>query len=82
MKFEQLIDYIFLEKSYAKCGRETISRPFPKKIKTEYISRWPSRGLLKYVEAAYHLPLPQITLLKKSKRSLELVSLPQFRHDF
>ena len=35
MKFRQLIEYnmrnLFLEKSYTKCGRETISRPFSKK---------------------------------------------------
>ena len=34
LKFGQLIDYnminIFLEKSYTKCGRETIPRPFSK----------------------------------------------------
>ena len=37
MKFDQLIEYnltnIFLEKSYTKCGGETISRPFSKKSK-------------------------------------------------
>ena len=37
MKFGQLIEYnmrnIFLEKSYAKCSRETIPRPSPKKSK-------------------------------------------------
>ena len=37
MKFGQLIEYnmrnIFLEKSYTKCGRETILRPFSKKLK-------------------------------------------------
>ena len=42
MKFGQLIEYdmrnSFLEKSYAKCGGETISRPFSKKTKIEYIS--------------------------------------------
>ena len=35
MKFGQLIEYnmriIFLEKSYTKCGRKTIARPFSKK---------------------------------------------------
>ena len=34
VKFDQLIEYkmrnIFLEKSYKKCGGETIPRPFPK----------------------------------------------------
>ena len=37
MKFGQLIEYdmknTFLVKSYAKCGGETISRPFSKKLK-------------------------------------------------
>ena len=37
MKFGQLIEYnmrnIFLEKSYAKCRREAIPRPFSKKSK-------------------------------------------------
>ena len=35
MKFGQLIEYnmrnIFVEKSYAKCDGEAISKPFPKK---------------------------------------------------
>ena len=34
LKFDQLVEYnmriIFLEKSYRKCGRETILRPFLK----------------------------------------------------
>ena len=37
VKFGQLIDYdmrnIFLEKSYTKCGRETISKHVPQKSK-------------------------------------------------
>ena len=37
MKVGQLIEYnmrnIFIEKSYTKCGRETIPRPFSKKSK-------------------------------------------------
>ena len=37
MKFGQLIEYnmriIFLEKSYTKCGKETIPRPFSEKPK-------------------------------------------------
>ena len=37
MKFGQLTEYnmrnIFLKKSYTKCGRETIPRPFSKKSK-------------------------------------------------
>ena len=42
MKFGQLTEYnmrkIFLEKSCAKCGGETIPRPFPKKSKIKHIS--------------------------------------------
>ena len=42
LKFGQLIECnmrnVFLEKSYAKCGRKTISRLFSKKIKIEHIS--------------------------------------------
>ena len=37
MKTGQLLEYnlrnIFIEKSYTKCGRETIPRPFSKKSK-------------------------------------------------
>ena len=37
MKFGQLIEYnirnLLIEKSYTKCGRETIPGPFPKKSK-------------------------------------------------
>ena len=29
---------IFLEKSYKKCGEETIHRPFRKKIKIDHVS--------------------------------------------
>ena len=42
MKLVHLREYnirnIFVEKSYAKCGRETIPRPFSKKIKIEFMS--------------------------------------------
>ena len=37
MKFGQLIEYnmrnVFLEKSYIKCGKDTIPKPFPKNSK-------------------------------------------------
>ena len=37
MKFGHLLEYnirnIFVEKTYPKCGGETIPRPFPKKSK-------------------------------------------------
>ena len=35
---EYNIRNIFVEKSYAKCGRETIPRPFSEKIKIEFMS--------------------------------------------
>ena len=42
MKFGELRKYnirsIFLEKSYKKCGGETIPRPFSEKIEIEHIS--------------------------------------------
>ena len=42
IKLGQSIEYnmrnIFREKSYTKCGRETIPRPFSKKIKIEHFS--------------------------------------------
>ena len=41
MKFGQLIECnmrnIFREKSYAKCGGETSSRPFSEKLKLSYL---------------------------------------------
>ena len=43
LKFRQFIEYnmrnIFLDKSYTKCGEETILRPFSKKSKMELTSR-------------------------------------------
>ena len=43
MKIGQLLEYnlrnLFLEKSYTKCGGETIPRPFSKKIKIKHISK-------------------------------------------
>ena len=52
MKFGQLIECnmrnIFLEKSYTKCGGETIPRPFSKKSKL-------SISLDQYSKALYNL---------------------------
>ena len=66
MKVSQLIEYniksIFLQKSYAKCGGETIPRPFSKKSKLsisldQYSTFYtvcfycmPSWALSKYIE--------------------------------
>ena len=42
MKYGHLIEYdttnFFLEKSYTKCGGETIPRPYSKKVKIELFS--------------------------------------------
>ena len=52
MKLGQLIEYnmrnIFLEKSYTKCGRETIPRPFSRKSKL-------SKSLDQYSKVLYIL---------------------------
>ena len=49
MKFAQTIEYnmrdIFLEKSYTKCGRETIPRPFTKNSKLSISLDQYSKGL-------------------------------------
>ena len=44
-----------------------------------WIASW---GLSKYFETKLHLVSPHIKLLWKIKRSLELVSLPHFLHNF
>ena len=85
MKFGQLMEYnmtnIFLEKSYSKCGRETISRPFSKKSKfsTSLDQYFKVLYILFYLfvklrtiesdwkEAADHLLLPHTKLFKKQK---------------
>ena len=66
IKFDQLIEHnmrkSFLEKSYIKCGRESIPRPFPEwsnwayswinslKFYTVYFYCIPSWGQSKYIE--------------------------------
>ena len=49
IKFGQLMEYniknIFLEKSYANCGRNTIPRPFSKKSKLSISLDQYSKGL-------------------------------------
>ena len=87
---------IFLEKSYRKCGGETIPRPFSKTSKFRISLNQYSKVLyilflffakLRTIEtdsnlAADHLLLPHIKLFQKTKRGLELVYLPSFLHDF
>ena len=100
MKFGQLIEYnmrnIFVEKSYTKCGGETIPSPFSKKsklsISLDQLSKALSSLLLLYVnlraikiqwnQAEDHLLLPYIELFKKLKGGLVLVSLPHFLREF
>ena len=57
MKFDQLIAYnmsnIFLEKSCAKCGGETIPRHFSKKSK---LSISPNQYLKFYKVCFYYMP--------------------------
>ena len=61
IKFDQLIDYdvrnIFLEKSYAKYGGETIPRPFSKKSKLN-ISLDPGSKVLYIFFLLYAKPKP------------------------
>ena len=56
MEIGQLIDCninnVFLEKSYTKCGRETIPRLFSKKIKIEHISGSIVRSCIQFVLVA------------------------------
>ena len=87
---------IFLEKSYTECGGETIPRTFFKKSKLSISLDQYSKTLyilflllaklrtikIDWNYAAEHLPLPQIKLFKKTKKALELVSLPHLLHDF
>ena len=83
MRFGQLLEYnmenIFLEKSYTKCGKETIPRPFTKFVLFvrqvegyQYTLRLSCRPLS---FSSYKSCL-------KNKWGLELVSLPHLLHDF
>ena len=90
MKFGQLIEYnmrnIFLEKSYMKCGGETIPRLSPKKSKLSYLwinylkfyTVWfywmPSWGLSKYIETNLQTTCCYKAFLKNKNRSG--ISLP------
>ena len=99
MKSDQLREYnkrnIFLEKSYTKCGGETISRPFFKNSMFRIsLNKWSKvlyslflfyaklRAIQIYGnQAAYHLLLSYIKLFYKNKKGLNLFSLPHFLHD-
>ena len=83
---------IFLEKSYTKSGVETIPRPFYKKSKLSISLDQYFKIFIQFVYTLcqvvgyrnileINLLLPHIKLFSKSKRGLELISLPQFLHD-
>ena len=87
---------IFLEKSYIKCGGETIHRPYSKKWKLSislekysnvlcsFFIVCPSQGLSKYVKIKLQTTCFYFisSFLKKTKRGLELFPLPHFLQDF
>ena len=92
MKLGQLIEYnirdIFLEKSYLKCGGETISRSFSRKTKIEHGCRSIVESFIKFIFLACLVegyqailkpscrPLTFTSYKALQKRALELVSLP------
>ena len=100
MKFCQFVEYkmrnIFLEKSYRKCGAETIPRPFSKKSKLSISLDQQSQMLysffLLYVQGELYQnisklrcwphALPLYKAFLKTNGGLELVSLPHFLHVF
>ena len=99
-QFGQLKEYnirnIFLEKSYIKCGGETIPRPFSKKSKLGIsMDQWSKclsilfwlyakLNISKYIETKLQTTCFYLKVLfkKKNKNSLELVLLPHFLYDF
>ena len=94
IKYGQLIGYnmriIFLEKSYKKCGGETVPRLFPEKTILRISLDQQSKVLcslfllyfkLRAIETD-HLHLPCIKLFYKTKRGLELVHLSHILQGF
>ena len=100
MQSDQLIEYnlrnIFLEKSYTRCGGETILWPFSKKSKLSISLGQYSKALyilfllfakLRTIESYWHqvvdfLLLLHMKLFWKTKWGLELISLSHFQYDF
>ena len=99
MKFGQLIEYsmrnIFLEKSYTKCGRETIPSPFLKNQHWAYL--WinvlkfyifcfnclPSWGYRRWLKLSCRLfAFTSYKAFLKIKKSSETSLLPHFLDDF
>ena len=87
---------IFIETLYTKCGGETIPWSLCKKSKLSISLDQLCKSLnnyfplyaklraikIKWNQAADHLLLPNIKLLKKQKSSVWPVSLPYFLHNF
>ena len=71
MRFGQLIEYnmrnIFPEKSYIKCGRETIPRTFSKKSKLSTSLNQYSKVLYSYISYIYCLPSWGLSKVIKTK---------------
>ena len=87
-KFDQLLEYdmrnIFLEKSFAKCGEETIPRPFSKK---SILSISPDQQLkvlysLFSLYARFRFGSASYKAFLKNKKSHGLVFLPHILHGF
>ena len=87
MKFGQLIEYnmrnIFLEKLFTKYYGETNPRPFSKKSKLRiYLDQQCMLKLSMLKLSCRPLAFTSYKAFYKTKRSLELDSLPHFLHDF
>ena len=91
------MEYTFLLKNHThKLGWRNYSKAFSKKSKLRIsLDQWSKvlyslfllyphlRAIeIQWNQAAYHLFLPYIKLFQKTKRSLKLVSLIHFLHDF
>ena len=86
----------FVKKSCPRCARETIPRPlseisklsisldqYCKVLNNLFLLYGNLRAIeIYWNQAADHLHLPNIKLFKKTKSELELVSRPQFLHNF
>ena len=89
-KFGQLTECnminIFPEKSFARCGEETIPRSFSTEIKIDFISESTVQRFIQFVFIVCQVDgYPNILKLSckpLAEKGLEPVSLPHFLHDF
>ena len=73
---------IFVQISYTKFGGEAGPKPFYKKRKIN-MSLYQQYEMFAFIVCPiWHLLLPYIKLFQKTRRGLELVSLPHYQHDF